>query len=213
MQTSDVIKAIAFHPILPHVASVGNNPMARVYDLVSKRYIAFIPLPGLGSHVCFSHDGRFLATATFDPDWTEGEDQESPSPYQVCLWNASDGYRLVKSDGYAIPWMTRKVMKEMNLTDPKDPDVKIELGYIKNKYYKLHTKRIISLQFVRPTVEIIKEVYEEAPEKKIYGRVLRKKRLQADAKYGGDEKKYDKKAPLKKKLVQKKIYRQVEGME
>ena len=109
------IRAVTFHPTLPYIAAVGDTPTAKIYDIVSGKYIAFIPLPGFGTQVCYSQDGRFLATATSDGDWSEGEGYEEASAHQVCLWNAMDGYRLVKKDGYGVSAMRQMVLKEVAL--------------------------------------------------------------------------------------------------
>mmetsp|Transcript_11032 Transcript_11032/g.20286 ORF Transcript_11032/g.20286 Transcript_11032/m.20286 type:complete len:736 (-) Transcript_11032:178-2385(-) len=148
------IRAVTFHPTLPHIAAVGDTPTAKIYDIVSGKYIAFIPLPGFGTQVCYSQDGRFLATATTDGDWREGEGNEEASAHQVCLWNAMDGYRLVKKDGYGVSAMRQMVLKERGWKSSKVAEIKEEMEFIKEKFYKLHKGKIISLQFLKPTVEI-----------------------------------------------------------
>mmetsp|Transcript_3820 Transcript_3820/g.5088 ORF Transcript_3820/g.5088 Transcript_3820/m.5088 type:complete len:777 (-) Transcript_3820:120-2450(-) len=161
------INAVAFHPTLPHIAAVGESPTARVYDLVSGKYVAFMPLPGLGNNVCYSHDGRFLATATFDQDWNASDNPETPSPNQVCLWNAMDGYRLVKSDGYNVPQMEKKIMAKDRIS--KSAEIKEKMKHINDKFYKLHRKPIIALQFLNPWVEV----------------PMSKKEQEDDSKHGG----------------------------
>uniref|UniRef100_A0A7S3YWE2 Uncharacterized protein n=1 Tax=Lotharella globosa TaxID=91324 RepID=A0A7S3YWE2_9EUKA len=156
MTTSDKITAVCFHPTMPHIAAVGETPTARIYDVTTGKFVAFIPLPGLGTHVCYSHDGKFLATASCDPDWTSPEDQENQSAQQVCLWNARDGYRLVKSDTFGNRSMTRKIMRKYDWGDEsaKAEEIKKEMHYITSSYYKLHMKPIIALQFLRPWVAV-----------------------------------------------------------
>jgi len=157
----DKINAVAFHPTQPHIAAVGESPTVRIYDICQRKFIAFIPLPGHGTHACYSPDGRFLATATYDPNWDEN-DTEVPSAHQVCLWNAMDGYRLVKSDGFAIPQMISKIMKKNKIDYTKKQEIKKTMDCVKEQYFKLHAKKIIALQFIQPTVLIPENLLEQS---------------------------------------------------
>lgn len=152
------INGIALHPNKPHVAIVGNTPVCKIYDLVEKKYLAFIPLPGPGTHATFSRTGTFLATATFDPEWVDGKESNLPSPFQVCIWNAADMYRLVKSDTYNKDAVIKQMCSRNNwqfqrVRDEMGGQAQTTYNFIRDKYYKLHMSEIISLQFLNVVVE------------------------------------------------------------